>query len=270
MRYINILLAFLLVSINVATYVKADIDEWNGISTETDVDEINGKVIDTDIDEWNGQAVAGGVSYLHSDDWEDSTDVEDEWDSVEGTDADFTVDADDGVGGGAAAAYYLGNTNTSLVVKDLGSEQSEVYAEYKWKMGAEGSLGSESMLICYLYNGSNDIILHIQIYSTSGDFWRVKYGYYNDSALQETTDVFNAVAGTYYTFKMRWAPASGVGQNDGIVQFWRDDVLKVDESTVDSDVLGGVQVAKFGVLWTTFTDTSYFYFDDWWVDNEDH
>ena len=41
----------------------ADVDEWNGISTETGIDEINGLVIDTDIDEWNGIAIsaAGGA-----------------------------------------------------------------------------------------------------------------------------------------------------------------------------------------------------------------
>ena len=51
------LILTLILCLSVAIGVRADIDEWNGVSTVTGIDELNGLVIDTDIDEWNQIAI---------------------------------------------------------------------------------------------------------------------------------------------------------------------------------------------------------------------
>ena len=213
------------------------------------------------------------ISYLHSDTWEGSTDAEDNWDSFVGTDAHLEVDTDDGVDGSDCMVWDAEVGTQAYVVKTLDSLESEIYCEicFKYSDGAGWGV-SDGLSTMYLYDtGSSNLLAYLTMNAYSGVMWNFRYYYLHDAGTSYVEDEFQAASDTYYCVKYHYKRATGASTNDGVFQAWRDDVIKVNLTNVDNYNVTGIQVVKLGLMYVGINNAGdYIYFDNWWIDNEDH
>lgn len=248
MRKYLYLLAFLLLI--PAIYVYAT----DGVSTVEHPAKVNSVATPDKVCGVSGLA-ASGFTYLFQSNWDAASGATDEvcaggcpgtWDSLTDTQSDASVD-DTVYRGGSGKSFKIedDNTDTCNLIYNKGSDYGEVYVIFYINFDDVATVTANASyypLLLEETDGTDAVRLRFRN-NSSGDGVDRLYGqYWDDSEVQQDNGAqgITVADDTFYKVKVRFKPATGEGNDDGILQVWFDGTLEVDIQNADTDECPGI------------------------------